>query len=89
MADDPLHYQSIAALGRSIRAGKLSPVELTEHLLARTEALDGKLNAYRQPARERRDRGHSLENRSVGGVYGGRRGNDRRDQHRQGEPLQI
>lgn len=53
MADDPLHYQSIAALGKSLRAGSLSPVELTKHLLARMEALDGKLNAYRLPARER------------------------------------
>lgn len=53
MPDTPLHYQSITALGKEIRAGKLSPVELTEHLLARTEAIDGKLNAYRLPARER------------------------------------
>lgn len=36
-----------------MRDRKLSPVELTEHLLARMEALDGKLNAYRLPARER------------------------------------
>ena len=53
MADFPLHYHSISELGREFRSGKLSPVELTEHLLARGEALDGKLNAYRLPARER------------------------------------
>ncbi len=53
MADTPLHYQTISELGRNLRAGKLSPVELTEHLLARTEDLDGKLGAYRLVARER------------------------------------
>ncbi|MCZ6645782.1 MAG: amidase [SAR324 cluster bacterium] len=53
MADTPLHYQTIGELGRSIRAGKLSPVELTEHLLARSEHLDSKLNAYRFMARQR------------------------------------
>ncbi len=53
MNDTPLHFQSIAALGKSLRAGKLSPVELTEHLLSRAEGLNGKLNAYRMFARER------------------------------------
>ncbi len=53
MADTPLHFQTISELGRSLRAGSLSPVELTEHLLDRTERLDGKLNSYRHLARER------------------------------------
>lgn len=47
MGDPPLHYQSITELGRSLRQNEISPVELTEHYLARTESLDAKLNAYR------------------------------------------
>ena len=47
MNKTPLHYQTITELARSIREGKLSPVELTEHYLARIESLEAKLNAYR------------------------------------------
>ena len=53
MDDVPLHYQTISELGRSIRAGILSPVELTEHCLSRIESLDGDLNAFRMVCRER------------------------------------
>ena len=41
-----LHYLTIAEASRLIRARKLSPVELTEALLARIGALDPQLNAY-------------------------------------------
>ena len=45
MSDD-LHYLSAAEAGRKIAARELSSLELTTALLARTEAIDGKLNAY-------------------------------------------
>ena len=46
MTDSELHYQSIAELGRRLRSGELSPVALTEALLARIEDLDGTLGAF-------------------------------------------
>lgn len=45
MTDD-LHYQTILGLSSQIKSGDLSPVTLTETLLARIEALDGKLKSY-------------------------------------------
>jgi amidase len=44
--NDPLHYISIFELSKMIAAKKISPVEVTEHLLRRIEALDGKLKSY-------------------------------------------
>lgn len=41
-----LFYMSAAEAGRKIAAKELSSSELTEALLARTEAIDGRLNAY-------------------------------------------
>jgi aspartyl-tRNA(Asn)/glutamyl-tRNA(Gln) amidotransferase subunit A len=41
-----LHFLTIAEAGRLIAARKLSPVEYTEHLLARIAALDPQLNAF-------------------------------------------
>jgi len=40
------HYRTIASLSQDIRAGVVSPVELTEHMLARIETHDGRLKAY-------------------------------------------
>ncbi|MEE1554390.1 MAG: Asp-tRNA(Asn)/Glu-tRNA(Gln) amidotransferase GatCAB subunit A, partial [Alphaproteobacteria bacterium] len=45
MTDD-LHYQTILGLSSQIKSGDISPVTLTETLLARIEALDGKLKSY-------------------------------------------
>ncbi len=45
MSDD-LHYMSAAEAGRKIAAKELSSTELTDALLDRTAAIDGKLNAY-------------------------------------------
>ena len=45
MSDD-LYYMSAADAGRKIAAKDLSSAELTEALLDRTAAIDGKLNAY-------------------------------------------
>jgi len=44
--DSEAHYQTIAALGRRLRTGELSPVALTEALLARIADLDGTLGAF-------------------------------------------
>ena len=47
MSDDSeLHYLSIDTAGRLIKAGKLSPVELTEAYLTRIDALDHRLHSY-------------------------------------------
>lgn len=53
MSHTPLHFQTITELARQIRERTLSPVALTEHFLARIEALDGKLGAFRLVTRER------------------------------------
>ncbi|MBI3935816.1 MAG: amidase [Betaproteobacteria bacterium] len=45
MATD-LHYLTITEAARLIQSGKLSPVELTQALLARIESLDPQLNAF-------------------------------------------
>ena len=46
MPDTPLHYQTIAEVGARLRAKELSPVELTQAILERIEALDGGLKSY-------------------------------------------
>ncbi|MCA8928752.1 MAG: amidase [Alphaproteobacteria bacterium] len=43
---DPIHYMTIRALAAEIEARRLSPVAVTEHMLARIAALDGRLKAY-------------------------------------------
>src|SRR5467141_1555941 len=53
MTETPLHWLTISELSQRIRHGALSPVELTEHLLSRLEALDGTLHAFKLVARER------------------------------------
>ena len=41
-----LHFKTIAEVAKLIASGQLSPVELTEKLLARIDALDGRLRSY-------------------------------------------
>ena len=41
-----LHFMTIAEASALIRAGKLSPVELTTHFLSRIRRLDGELHAF-------------------------------------------
>ena len=53
MAATPLHFQSIPELARRLRDGSLGPVALTEALLARIDALDPRLHAFRVVTRER------------------------------------
>ncbi|MGQ9491339.1 MAG: amidase [Anaerolineae bacterium] len=53
MDHTPLHFQTAAELAQEIRRGALSPVALTEYFLARIEALNGTLGAFRLVTRER------------------------------------
>ncbi|MGV3626116.1 MAG: amidase family protein, partial [Betaproteobacteria bacterium] len=46
MSTADLHFLGIAGIARLIQAKKLSPLELTEAMLARIVALDPQLNAY-------------------------------------------
>jgi aspartyl-tRNA(Asn)/glutamyl-tRNA(Gln) amidotransferase subunit A len=53
MPPTPLHFQTISDLARQLRRGDLSPVALTEHCLARLEALEPTLHAFGLPTPER------------------------------------
>jgi aspartyl-tRNA(Asn)/glutamyl-tRNA(Gln) amidotransferase subunit A len=54
MKDDiSLAYMTISGLARSMRDGRLSPVELTEQCLRRMESLEGALHAFRAVCPER------------------------------------
>ena len=53
MSETPLHYRTLIEVADDIRACKLSPVELTETMLARIEALEPRLHAYYTVSRER------------------------------------
>ncbi len=46
MPDTPLHYQTILEVGDRLRSRELSPVELTQAILERIEAMDGDLKSY-------------------------------------------
>jgi aspartyl-tRNA(Asn)/glutamyl-tRNA(Gln) amidotransferase subunit A len=50
---DSLHTQTITELAAAIGSGQLSPVELTQALLARIERLNGPLNAFNLVTAER------------------------------------
>lgn len=45
-APDSLHFQDIRELSKRLRNGSLSPVELTQRMLDRIHALDGRLKSY-------------------------------------------
>jgi aspartyl-tRNA(Asn)/glutamyl-tRNA(Gln) amidotransferase subunit A len=49
MSDGELIWSSIASLAQRIRSGELSPVDLVEALVARSEAVDDRLHAYLLP----------------------------------------
>ena len=53
MTEQPLHWLTIHELSQRIRSGALSPVELTEHVLSRLEAMDDTLHAFKLVPRER------------------------------------
>jgi aspartyl-tRNA(Asn)/glutamyl-tRNA(Gln) amidotransferase subunit A len=52
MLSEDILYLSVRELGDQIRRGKISPVELAESFLARSEALGPKLNAFATITRE-------------------------------------
>jgi aspartyl-tRNA(Asn)/glutamyl-tRNA(Gln) amidotransferase subunit A len=67
-----LHFLSIAEAGALIKARKLSPVELTDALLQRTQALDLQLNAYITLTAERaREAAKKAESEIAKGTYRG------------------
>jgi aspartyl-tRNA(Asn)/glutamyl-tRNA(Gln) amidotransferase subunit A len=47
--DKPWHEQTATALGAGIAAGRIDPVELAEHFLARIESLDADRRVYIRP----------------------------------------
>ena len=53
MPDTSLHWLTLSELAQRIHTGALSPLELTEMLLARLETLDGTLHAFTLVTRER------------------------------------
>lgn len=53
MPGTPVHFQSLTALSRKIRAREISPLQLTEAFLARIEKHDNALGAFRLICPER------------------------------------
>jgi aspartyl-tRNA(Asn)/glutamyl-tRNA(Gln) amidotransferase subunit A len=50
---EPVHDLGVRALSERIHAGELSPIELTESLLARVDRLDARLHAFVHVTRDR------------------------------------
>ena len=76
--DDPtavptdLHWLTIADAARLIERRRLSPVELTDALIARIEALDPQLNAFLLPTPEKaREQARAAEREIMAGNYRG------------------
>jgi aspartyl-tRNA(Asn)/glutamyl-tRNA(Gln) amidotransferase subunit A len=53
MTDIPFAFQSITDLGRQMRRGAFTPLDLAEDYLARIETFDARLHAFRLVTRER------------------------------------
>ena len=67
-----LHWLTIADAAGLIERRQLSPVELTDALLARIEALDPQLNAFLLPTPERaREQARAAEREIMAGKYRG------------------
>ena len=67
-----LHWLTIADAARLIERRQLSPVELTDALLARIEALDPQLNAFLLPTPEKaRGQAKAAEREIMAGKYRG------------------
>jgi aspartyl-tRNA(Asn)/glutamyl-tRNA(Gln) amidotransferase subunit A len=71
-APTDLHWLTIADAARLIERRQLSPVELTDALLARIEALDPQLNAFLLPTPEKaREQAKAAEREIMAGNYRG------------------
>ena len=67
-----LHWLTMADAARLIEGRRLSPVELTDALLARIEALDPQLNAFLLPTPEKaREQARAAEREIMAGRYRG------------------
>jgi aspartyl-tRNA(Asn)/glutamyl-tRNA(Gln) amidotransferase subunit A len=67
-----LHWLTIADAARLIERRRLSPVELTDALLARIEALDPQINAFLLPTPEKaRAQARAAEGEIMAGAYRG------------------
>jgi aspartyl-tRNA(Asn)/glutamyl-tRNA(Gln) amidotransferase subunit A len=67
-----LHWLTIADAARLIERRRLSPVELTDALLARIEALDPQINAFLLPTPEKaREQASAAEREIMAGNYRG------------------
>lgn len=72
MLGEDVLYLSVRELGDEIRARKISPVELTESHLARSESLGPKLNAYATITRDLAlKQAHAAEAEIAAGYYRG------------------
>jgi len=72
MIGDDVLYLTVRELGNRIRTRRLSPVELTEAYLARSEKLGPRLNAYATLTRERAlGEARDAEKEIAGGKYRG------------------
>jgi aspartyl-tRNA(Asn)/glutamyl-tRNA(Gln) amidotransferase subunit A len=72
MFNDDMLYLSVRELGEQIKAGKLSPVALTEAYLRRSEKIGTRLNAYATLTRERAmQEAHEAEREIGAGKYRG------------------
>ena len=71
-APTDLHWLTIADASRLIERRRLSPVELTDVLIARAEALDPQLNAFLLPTPEKaREQARAAEREIMAGGYRG------------------
>src|SRR5438309_7047676 len=71
-APTDLHWLTIADAARLIERRRLSPVELTDALIARVEALDPQLNAFLLPTPEKaREQAKAAEREIMAGSYRG------------------
>lgn len=72
MSDEALHYRSLSSIADDIRARSISPLELTENLLARIDAVDGELLSYATVMAEQAlDDARRAEQEIVSGHYRG------------------
>src|SRR5215472_13008280 len=72
MQNSDLHWLTIAEMARLIERRQLSPVELTDALIARIEALDPQLNAFLLPTPEKaREQAKAAEQEIAAGRYRG------------------